>query len=419
MSPRRAHPGAPAIAVTGIGLVTPVGLGREEVWLNLLAGKSGIAPVTSFDTSAYNVHLGGEVKGFRPEEHLRRLRAGELGRASQMAVAAARMAIADAGLDPDSLFGGALAPARCGVVMGTTSGEPQEVERFDDLFVGQALERVSADFMHRYPCHLIPVHVAAELGFAGVNLMIPAACAAGNYAVAEAFDVLSDGRADLVLAGGADSFSRITYTGFARLGALAPERCQPFDKKRQGMIPGEGAAMLVLEPLAKARARGARVFATVTGYGLSCDAHHMTAAHPEGDGAARAMAMALAQSGLEPADVDWVSAHGTGTPTNDKLETIAVERIFGPRAQGVPISSIKSMLGHTMGAASAIEAAACALAIHHGAIPPTINFEQPDPECDLDCVPNEARHTEVRVAMNNAYAFGGANASVIFERAPA
>jgi 3-oxoacyl-[acyl-carrier-protein] synthase II len=260
---------------------------------------------------------------------------------------------------------------------------------------------------------MIATHVAREVGAAGPVTMIPTACAAGNYAIAHAFDLLRAGRADVMLAGGADSFSRITYSGFNRLGAIAPERCQPFDRNRKGMIPGEGAGVLVLEPLARALARGARVYAEVAGYGLSCDAHHMTAAHPEGDGAARAMERALADAGLAAADVSYISAHGTGTPTNDRLETLAVQRVFG-EAVRTPMSSVKSMIGHTMGAASAIEAAVCSLAVATGRIPPTMNLEEPDG--DLDFVPNRAREHDVRVAMNNAYAFGGNNASVLFRR---
>jgi len=246
--------------------------------------------------------------------------------------------------------------------------------------------------------------------------MIPTACAAGNYALAHAFDTLRAGRTDLMLAGGADAFSRITFTGFAQLGAIAPEICQPFDRCRKGMIPGEGAGVLVLESLDHAKRRGARIYGEVIGYGLSCDAHHMTAAHPNGEGAVRAMTQALEQSGIKPEDISYISAHGTGTPTNDRLETLAVKSVFKQAAYSIPISSIKSMLGHTMGAASAIEAAVCALAIHHNRIPPTINWETPDPDCDLDYVPNSARAHEVRIAMNNAYAFGGNNASLILKR---
>lgn len=398
------------IVVTGLGLVTPIGAGREEVWEGLLAGRCGFSPVESFDTSRHPAHIGAEIKGFQPEPYVRRQNPSGLGRASRLAVAAARMAMEDAGLDA-----GALDPERSGVAMGTTSGEPLEVERFDDLLLGGGEERIGPELATVYPCHTIATHVARELGAEGPNAMIPTACAAGNYAVAWAYDAIRAGRADLMLAGGADAFSRITYTGFSRLGAIAPDVCRPFDRHRKGMIPGEGAGVLVLERLDRALARGARIYAEVAGYGLSCDAHHMTASHPEGDGPARAMERALADAGLRPEDVSYVSAHGTGTPTNDKLETLAVCRVFGPSPR-VPISSVKSMIGHTMGAASAIEAAVCSLAIHTGRIPPTANFTEPDPECALDCVPNEARELAVEVAMNNAYAFGGNNASVLFRR---
>jgi len=405
--------------VTGLGAVTPVGTGKEEVWASLLAGRLGFAPVASFDTSSFNVHLGAEVRGFSPARYVRRQDPGRMGRASQLAIAAARLALADAGLGGEPVEAGepvevtAVAPELAGVAMGTTSGEPREVERFDDRYLAGELDAVGAEFMTLYPCHMIAAHVARELGFAGVNTMIPAACAAGNYALAHAVDVLRAGRAELMLAGGADAFSRITYAGFSRLGAIAPERCQPFDRRRKGMIPGEGAAVLVLEPLDAARRRGARIYAEVAGYGLSCDAHHMTAAHPEGDGAVRAMSRALADAGVAPEQVSYISAHGTGTPTNDRLEAIAVGRVFGAETR-VPISSIKSMLGHTMGAASAIEAAVCALAVANDEIPPTMGLE--DPENDLDYVPNVSRRLHVEVAMNNAYAFGGNNASTIFRK---
>ncbi len=392
-------------------MVTPIGTGCEEFWRNLLDGRSGIAPVQSFDTSGYNVHRGAEVKEFNGEDHVLNLDAAHLGRASQFAIAAARLALADAGVEI-----GSLDRKRAGVSMGTTSGEPLEVERFDDSYVSQNLARIGSEFLALYPCHVIAAHVASELNFAGANTMIPTACAAGNYAIAHALDVLRAERADLMLAGGSDAFSRITFTGFARLGAVAPETCQPFDRLRKGMIPGEGAGVLVLEPFERARRRGARVYAEVGGYGLSCDAHHMTAAHPQGDGAERAMRQALADSRTNPKEVSYISAHGTGTATNDRLETIAVKRLFKDAAYRIPISSVKSMLGHTMGAASAIEAAVCALAVFNDRVPPTINLNEPDPECDLDYVPNFARELRVNVAMNNAYAFGGNNASLILRK---
>lgn len=402
------------VVVSGIGLVTSLGCDVEAFWDALLAGRCGTGPVRSFDTSAYPVHVGGEVADFDPASVPTRLDRATLGRTTLFALSAARRALADAGLDPQRLD-----PLRAGVAMGTTSGEPREVERFNDRFVAGDLAGLGPELATAYPCAGIPARVAADLGFAGPNLMVPNACAAGNFAAAHAMDALRRGEADLMLAGGADSFSRITYTGFARLGAIAPERCQPFDRDRRGMIPAEGAAVLVLETAESARRRGARIYAELLGFGASCDAHHITASSPDGEGPARAMRAALVHAGLAPERVDYVSAHGTGTPTNDRCEAMAIARVFGDRTGRLPVSSAKSMLGHAMGAASAIEAAICALAIHTGRIPPTAHFETPDPECPLDCVPNEAREARVEVAMNNACGFGGTNASLLLGRAPA
>jgi 3-oxoacyl-[acyl-carrier-protein] synthase II len=399
------------VAITGIGLITSIGAGRAKFWEALIEGRSGVGTVASFDTSSLPVHLGAEIKDFAPEQYLRRQPAETMGRASQLGVAAARLALEDSQVDLAEYD-----RRRLGVSMGTTSGEPSFVERYNDVRQAEGLEAVPGDLFPKYPCNVIPSSIAIEFSLQGPCLMIPTACAAGNYAIGYGFDLIRSGRADLMLAGGADAFSRITYMGFARLGAIARERCRPFDKNRDGMVPGEAGAVLVLEPLEAAIERGAKVYAEVLGYGISCDSHHMTAAHPQGDGAVRAMAMALQESRLTTADVDYISAHGTGTPTNDRVESIAVRTLFGKRAATVPISSVKSMLGHTMGAASAIEAAACALALDGGVIPPTINYEEPDPECDLDVVPNRARKTDPRVALNNAYAFGGHNASLCLAR---
>ncbi len=398
------------VLVTGIGAVTSLGSDLEGLWAALLAGRSGIQPVASFDASAYSSQLGGEVLDFRPEDEDTRLDLLKVGRASQFAVAAARRALGDAGIARDDL------PEGTGVSMGTTSGEPREIEAFNDAYLAERLSDIGAELAVRYPCHSIPGAVAAEYGLRGPNTMIPTACAAGNYAAAHALECIRSGQTRLMLAGGSDSFSRITFTGFARLGAIATEKCQPFDRNRSGMVPGEGAAVLVLEAESHARQRGARIYAEIVGYGLTCDAHHMTG--PDGHGATRAMRKALADAGLEPGEIDYVSAHGTGTPANDSTESAALHRVFGDSVHSLPVSSIKSMLGHTMGAASAVEAAICALAIQRGRIPPTINFEEPDPECDIDCVPNEAREVEVKVAMNNAYAFGGNNASLILRSYP-
>ena len=399
----------PRVVVTGIGVVTSVGIGVDAFWRAILAGTCGIGPVESFDTARYAVHIGGEVKHFDPRGLIERLPPNGMARASQLAIAAARLALKDASLDPVTLD-----PLTCGVSLGTTSGEPALIEQFNDKEMAGAREAIGPEFIEQYPCHVIAAHVASELGFAGPNLVIPTACSAGNYALAHASDNIRHGEAEVMLAGGSDAFSRITYTGFARLAAIAPQRCQPFDKNRKGMVPGEGAALLVLERRDRAIARGATIYAELVGYGLTCDANHMTA--PQGDGAARAMQHAMADAGVRPDEIGYISAHGTGTAINDRVETAAVKQAFGDAAYHVPMSSIKSMLGHTMGAASAIEAAACVLAVRDDRIPPTMHYETPDPECDLDYVPNAARSVPVELAMNNAYAFGGNNASVIFRK---
>lgn len=399
------------IVVTGLGVITSIGIGHEHFWKELLLGSSGVGPVAAFDTSDFPVHLGAEVKAFEPERYVFHRLPTQIDRASQFAIAAARLAVCDAALplsdsEVDDI----------GIVVGTTSGEPRVIERFDDHYLAGEVEKIGHNFISSYPCSVLATNVACELGFGGEVVTIPTACAAGNHAIAYAFDALHSGRAGVMLAGGADSFSRITYTGFARLGAIAPNLCQPFDLNRKGMIPGEGAAFLVLERLDHAQTRSARIYAEVAGYGLSCDAHHMTAAHPHAHGGVRAMEIALKSAGLDPRHVDYISAHGTGTATNDRLETIAIKRVFGDYAHQVPISSIKSMLGHTMGAASAIEAVACVLAIADNRIPATINLVNPDPECDLDFVPLVSRSHKVNAALNNAYAFGGNNSSVVFAR---
>jgi len=399
------------VAITGIGVFSSIGIGADDFWEALLNGQSGISLVESFDTGKYNVHVGGEIKDFAPEGYVTKLSAESIGRTSRLGIAAAKLALQDSGLNIADVD-----LARAAISMGTTSGEPNQIEQFDDLVVSDDLDAAGPEMLTLYPCHHIAASMASELQFMGRNTMIPAACAAGTYAIAHGFDMLRLGQADVVLAGGADSFSRITYSGFAQLKAIAPERCQPFDKNRQGMIPAEGAGVLVLEPLDRARARNARIYAEVVGYGLACDAYHMTGGHPQELGSVSAMKQALKESGVSPQDVSYISAHGTGTPTNDAHETSAVQKVFGSVAKQIPISSVKSMLGHTMGAASAIETAVCALSAFYDRIPPTMNLDEPDPACDLDCVPNVERDHRVDVAMNNAYAFGGVNASLIVKK---
>ena len=397
------------VVITGLGLVTSIGTGKTEFWRNLLSGKSGTSPVRAFDTSSYDVHVGAEIPDFEPNLYIRNGRSSTMGRCSQLAIAAARLALEDSGLNqPD------LSEKIVGTVLGTTMGEPQVLEEIDRIWVQEGFEQIPAELVPRYACHIIPTNVALEFGFRGPNMMIPTACSAGNYAIGYASDLLKLGRVDVALAGGADCFSRIAFTGFARVGAIAPEVCRPFDKNRKGMLVGEGACILILETLEHAKRRGAEIYAEVLGYGLGCDAYHMTGSHPEGLGLVRAMERALKQSGVSTEDVDYIGAHGTGTPTNDRTETLAIKRVFSNgSAYRVPVSSIKSMIGHTMGAASAIEGAACVMSVRDNVVPPTMNYNEKDPDCDLDYIPNVARDHKVDVALNNSAAFGGLNAVLV------
>src|SRR5919112_1371188 len=299
------------VVVSGIGVITSLGEGRDALWTNLLQGRCGVSPVTAFETARYGVHNGAEIRTFAPSRYVRRLPVHAIGRASQFAIAASRLALEDGGIDRDVANGG-----RVGVVVGTTSGEPHYIEALDDALIAGRPEDVDHSFLRGYPSHMLAAHVAAEFRFSGVAVTISTACAAGNGALAYASDAIRAGTVDVAIAGGADVFSRITYAGFSRLGAIAPDRCQPFDLRRQGMIPGEGAAMLLLESHDRAVARGARIYAELAGYGLSCDAHHMTSGNPAGDGPVRAMQMALAASDVEPGEVSYISAHGTGTLVN-------------------------------------------------------------------------------------------------------
>jgi len=400
------------VVVTGLGVVTPLGHGVDVFWPALLRGESAFAEVASFDTTKYRIHRGAEIATLDGcDKYLSEEETASMGRTAKFALMAARLGLRDSDLS-------SLDSKRTGVVMGTTSGEPSEIERFNDLDLSGDLDQIGERFVSHYPCNHIPGQVATRLkAFGGGGpVMLPVACAAGNCAITYAADLLQLGEADVMLAGGADSFSRITFTGFAGLMAIAPERCQPFDLNRKGMMPGEGAAFLVLERAEHALKRGAKIYAEVAGYGLSCDAFHMTGGDREGRGAVRAMEKALERSRLNADEIDYISAHGTGTKSNDLHETIAVKKVFGDAARKVPMSSVKSMFGHTMGAASAIEAAVCCLAIEHGVVSPTMNLEDPDPECDLDYVPNASREQRVDVAMSNAYAFGGTNASLILRR---
>lgn len=392
------------VVITGLGIVSSIGSGANDFATGLKAGKSGITPIQSFDTTGFAHFRGGEVHDFAPERWLKRLDPAYSGRTSQFAAAAARMAVDDAAIDPATL-----AAAGCGSIIGTTDGESQLVDRLTGEWVERGLDKLSPALVQQVPANRLAIAVNQELGLHGEAMSILTACAAGNYAIGYAFDLIQTGEADYMLCGGADSVCRKTFAGFYRLGAVAPLACQPFDQQRQGILTGEGAGMLLLETLESAQARGARIYAEVLGYGLSCDASHMVA--PDRDGIAACIRRAHQHANVQPEQIDYISAHGTATPLNDKTEVAAIREVFGDALP--PISSIKSMLGHTMGAASALATAACALALFHGFLPPTINFEHPDPECAIDCVANQSRAAKLRVVQNNGFGFGGNNAVLV------
>jgi 3-oxoacyl-[acyl-carrier-protein] synthase II len=397
------------VFVTGVGVVSSIGLGRTAFFRGLEQGSSGISPVTAFDAVPLGRHFAGEVKEFDARDHLGDAELRRMGRCAAMAVSAARMAIDDAGLDAAAVPG-----ARAAVVLGTTMGEARILADLDRQWIHGGEAALTRALIPRYGSTLLPVHVARAVGARGLTLTLPAACAAGNYAIGIAADLIRAGRADLVVTGAAELLQELQFSGFVRLAAMAPERCQPFDANRQGLLLGEGAGILVLESESHARRRGARLDAEIGGYGLSCDAYHITRPHPDATGSIAAMRAAIARSGLRPDDIDFVNAHGTGTRHNDAAEAKVIRDVFGGRR--IPVSSMKSMLGHCMGAASALEAIGCIFTLETGVYPPTIGYETPDPECDLDVVANVARRGKADIVVNNSLAFGGYNAVTVLAR---
>jgi len=393
------------VAVTGLGPVSSIGIGADAFASALREGRSGISPIRSFDTTGFPHVCAGEVHDFRPEAILRRLDAASWGRTSLFAAAAGRLAADDAGLCLDRLD-----PERVAVVMGTTCGETRVMEAMTAEIVRRGFEATPSELVRQLPANRLAHAVSEELGAAGESLTIATACAASNYALGHAYDSVAHGDADVVVAGGAESVCRFVHAGFFRLGVLTERACAPFDRDRRGILTAEGGAALVLERLDHALARGATPYAEVAGYGLNCDANHMVAA--EVGSIADCMRIAHRNASIEPSDVDYVSAHGTGTPANDSAEARALLEVFGDRPP--PISSIKSMIGHTMGAASGFGAIASAIAIRRGFLPPTMNWTTPDPAlAGLDPVPNRARPAAVRVVQNNGFGFGGNNAILI------
>ncbi len=405
------------VVVTGIGAVTPVGLTAVESWEAVRAGVCGIGPITLFDPAGMKVQLAAEVKGFQPEELFGKAEARRMGRFTQFALAAAREALASAGFQVEDAD-----PDRCGVMVSSGIGGIGITESEHDRGLEKGWDRVSPFFIPTGICNMAAGRVAIDAGFQGICSCPVTACAGGTNAIGDAFHYIRDGYADVMLCGGAEAaMTPLAVGGFTSMKALSqstdPARASiPFDAERNGFVLGEGAGVLLLEEFEHAKKRSASIYAEITGYGVTCDAYHMTAPRPDGSGGAKAMAMAIADGGAKSEDVDYINAHGTSTPLNDAGETAAIKTVFGSHAAKLAVSSTKSMTGHMLGAAGAVEAIFTALALRDGFIPATIHYQTPDPACDLDVVPNQGREADLRCALSNSLGFGGHNGSLLFRK---
>lgn len=405
------------VVITGIGAVTPIGNTAQEYWDGLLAGKNGIAPITRFDIEGYKASVAGEVKDFDPTAYIDKREAKHMDRFCQYALAAAAQAMEQSGLKE-----GSFDPFRAGTLVSSGIGGIQTFSDEQTKLNGRGARRVSPFCIPMMIGNMASAHISMTYGLKGSSLSVVSACASGTHAVGEGMRAIRHGYLDIAVVGGAESsIVPIAVAGFANMHALSTESdpeaaCCPFDARRSGFIMGEGAGVLVLESLSHAKARGATILAEVAGYGTTSDAYHITSPDPTGEGPARAMTMAIEDAGLTPADIDYINAHGTSTPVNDKCETDAIKMAFGESAQRVKISSTKSMTGHLLGAAGAIEAIACAMAVKEDKIPPTIHYEQPDETCDLDYVPNQAVSCPVSAAISNSLGFGGHNATILIRK---
>jgi beta-ketoacyl-acyl-carrier-protein synthase II len=406
------------VVITGLGIVSPLGSDLDVFWRNLLEGVSGIVPITRFDTANFDCKIGGEIRDFKPEDYMPVKETRRTDRFTQYAVGAARRAVADARLEMDKEE-----PTRVGVLIGSGIGGMETIENQVGVLHSKGPSRVSPFMIPMLIVNMASGYVSMLVGAKGPNLAVVSACATATHALGEAARAIVHNDADVMLAGGSEAaLTGLGVAGFASMRALStrnhePTRAsRPFDAGRDGFVMGEGAGVCVLESLEHARRRHAQIYCEVSGYGITGDAYHMSAPSPEGEGAARAMTMALRHARLNPEDIDYINAHGTSTPVGDKCETQAIKSAFGSHAKRVAVSSTKSMTGHLLGAAGAVETAVCALAIKHGFVPPTINYETPDPDCDLDYVPNKPRQMTVRACMNNSLGFGGHNASLIVKK---
>lgn len=406
------------VVITGYGVISPIGIGANDFWNSLASGKSGISRVSTFDTSQFSSQIGAEVKNFQPEKYIDKRKIRKMDRFSQLAVAAAKLAIEDAKLDMNKED-----PFRAGVIVGSGIGGLSTVAAEHKVLLEKGPRRVSPFMIPMLITNIAAGEIAIAHNIQGPNYSLSSACATSNHTVGDALRLIQYGDADVIVAGGSEAaVTPLGLAGFCSARALStrnddPEHAsRPFDKERDGFIMGEGAGIVILELLEHALSRGVPIRAELIGYGATNDAYHITAPSPDGQSAARAISNALADGGVKPEEVDYINAHGTSTPLNDKVETLAVKKVFGDYAYKIPISSNKSMIGHLLGAAGAVELIATILSMEKEIIPPTINYEFPDPECDLDYVPNKARPKKINVALSNSLGFGGHNATLIVRK---
>jgi 3-oxoacyl-[acyl-carrier-protein] synthase II len=411
-------PAPPRVVVTGLGVVASLGFDVETFWANILAGRNGITRVTQFDVTDYACKIGAEVVGFDPARHMDPKAVRRNDRYTHFGFAAAKLAVADSGLNPAAEDGD-----RVGVIIGSGIGGMHTYEQQLKILLERGPRKVSPFAIPSLISNMCSGLVAIELGARGPNFGVVSACASSAHAIGEAFHALRRGDADVMIAGGSEAaITPFSYASFCSMKAMSTRNdepakaSRPFDRNRDGFIMGEGSGILVLETLEHARARGARVYCELVGYGASCDAFHITQPDPQGRGLSLAMTRALAVAGVRADQIDYINAHGTSTPYNDKFETLAIKHVFGEHARKLMVSSTKSMTGHLLGAAGGVEALICAKALQTGEVPPTINYEVPDPECDLDYVPNLKRAAPLRVVLSNNLGFGGQNASLVLRR---
>jgi len=406
------------VVITGLGAVTPLGNNVRESWERLVKGESGIGPITKFDASGLSSRIAAEVKDFDGTLYFEKKELRRTDLFIQYAVASAVQAVEDSGLDLSSVD-----KDRVGVLIGSGIGGLKTIEDNTRTLIERGPKRISPFFIPMAIINMASSMVSIRFGFRGPNSSVVTACATGANAIGDAFKIIQRGDADIMLAGGSEApICQLGVAGFSVMRALStrndePQKAsRPFDRERDGFVIGEGAGVVVLEDYESAKRRGAKIYAEIIGYGMSGDAYHITMPDENGEGAVLCMKAALSDAGLAPEEVDYINAHGTSTPLNDKIETLAIKKVFGEHAKRLAVSSNKSMIGHLLGAAGAVEAIFTVLSIHHGIIPPTINYEFPDPECDLDYVPNEARQKDIRVAISNSFGFGGVNACLAFRK---